>query len=139
MVSSPRKIRPRSCVAYGNYDDKSGDMHKPDMETVKKRLSNPIGSKVFRALDKLASEDSEDYTDSLEHSPLNRASNRHPASTKPHGQDKIDDDDNMPGEAKFRKLQEKWELDGWKRGVKESTSSVITFITYANTNEFRKI
>ncbi|XP_034173860.2 uncharacterized protein LOC117601331 isoform X2 [Osmia lignaria lignaria] len=110
MVSSPRKIRPRSCVAYGNYDDKSGDMHKPDMEIVKKRLSNPIGSKVFRALDKLASEDSEDYTDSLEHSPLNRASNRHPVSTKPHGQDKIDDDDNMPGEAKFRKLQEKWEL-----------------------------
>lgn len=110
MVSSPRKIRPRSCVAYGNYDDKSGDMHKPDMETVKKRLSNPIGSKVFRALDKLASEDSEDYTDSLEHSPLNRASNRHPAPTKPHGQDKIDDEETMPGEAKFRKLQEKWEL-----------------------------
>lgn len=111
MVSSPRKIRPRSCVTYGNYDDKPGDSHKPDMETVKKRLSNPIGSKVFRALDKLASEDSEDYTDSLEHSPLNRASNKHPVTTKPHSQEsKIDDENSMPGEAKFRKLQEKWEL-----------------------------
>ncbi|XP_060820756.1 uncharacterized protein LOC132909751 isoform X2 [Bombus pascuorum] len=111
MVSSPRKVRPRSCVAYTNYDDKPGGIHKSDMETVKKRLSNPIGSKIFRALDKLASEDSEDYTDSLEHSPLNRASNRQTISRKSHSpENKIDDEDNISGEEKFRKLQEKWEL-----------------------------
>ncbi|XP_006558771.1 uncharacterized protein LOC726949 isoform X7 [Apis mellifera] len=118
MVSSPRKIRPRSCVAYSNYDDKSG-IHKSDMETVKKRLSNPIGSKIFRTLDKLASEDSEDYTDSLEHSPLNRASNKQPMSRKSHSPDnKIDDEDNMSGEEKFRKLQEKWELMVGKEDTK---------------------
>ncbi|XP_043265541.1 uncharacterized protein LOC122405093 isoform X2 [Colletes gigas] len=120
MVSSPRKIRPRSCVAYSNYDDKSGNAHNPDMETVKKRLSNPIGSKVFRTLDKLASEDSEDYSDSLEHSPLNRASNKHhPVSIKSHSpENKIDDEENMSGEAKFRKLQEKWELMVGKEDTK---------------------
>ncbi|XP_043507827.1 uncharacterized protein LOC122527578 isoform X4 [Frieseomelitta varia] len=111
MVSSPRKVRPRSCVAYNNYDEKPGGTYKSDMETVKKRLSNPIGSKIFRALDKLASEDSEDYTDSLEHSPLNRASNKQPISRKSHNsENKMDDEDNMSGEEKFRKLQEKWEL-----------------------------
>ncbi|XP_076655206.1 uncharacterized protein LOC143360348 isoform X3 [Halictus rubicundus] len=118
VVSSPRKVRPRSCVVYNNYDEKSGQ-HKSDMETVKKRLSNPIGSKAFRALDKLTSEDSEDYTDSLEHSPLNRASNKHHhhhhhhhpvAHAKSHSpENKTDDEDNMIGEAKFRKIQEKWE------------------------------
>ncbi|XP_076175070.1 uncharacterized protein LOC143150573 isoform X1 [Ptiloglossa arizonensis] len=125
MVSSPRKVRPRSCVAYSNYEDKSGGTHKQDMETVKKRLSNPIGSKVFRALDKLASEDSEDYTDSLEHSPLNRASNKHhPVSVKSHSpENKTDDEDNMSGEAKFRKLQEKWELMVGKEDTKNQPTT----------------
>lgn len=119
MVSSPRKVRPRSCVAYGNYDDKPGGIHKSDMETVKKRLSNPIGSKVFRALDKLASEDSEDYTDSLEHSPLNRASSKQPMPRKSRSpENKVDDKDNMPGEEKFRRLQEKWELMVGKEDTK---------------------
>ncbi|XP_043581064.1 uncharacterized protein LOC122567046 isoform X8 [Bombus pyrosoma] len=119
IVSSPRKVRPRSCVAYTNYDDKPGGINKSDMETVKKRLSNPIGSKIFRALDKLASEDSEDYTDSLEHSPLNRASNRQPISRKSHSpENKIDDEDNISGEEKFRKLQEKWELMVGKEDAK---------------------
>ncbi|CAK9820832.1 AP-4 complex accessory subunit RUSC2 [Anthophora plagiata] len=119
MVSSPRKIRPRSCVAYTNYDDKPSGIHKSDMETVKKRLSHPIGSKVFRALDKLASEDSEDYTDSLEHSPLNRASNKQPIPRKSHSpENKTNDEDNMSGEEKFRKLQEKWELMVGKEDAK---------------------
>lgn len=119
MVSSPRKVRPRSCVAYSNYDEKSGGIHKSDVEIVKKRLSNPIGLKIFRALDKLTSEDSEDYTDSLEHSPLNRASNKQPIPKKSHSpENKIDDEDNMPGEEKFRKLQEKWELMVGKEDTK---------------------
>ncbi|KAG7213430.1 hypothetical protein KM043_002714 [Ampulex compressa] len=110
-VSSPRKIRPRSCVGYNNYDDKTGAAYKSDLESVKKRLSNPVGSKVFRALDKLTSEDSEDYTDSLEHSPLNRAASKQPMPTKlVTPEDKMDEEENITGEAKFRKLQEKWEL-----------------------------
>ncbi|XP_033336769.2 uncharacterized protein LOC117226503 isoform X2 [Megalopta genalis] len=126
VVSSPRKVRPKSCVAYNNYDDKSGQ-HKSDMETVKKRLSNPIGTKAFRALDKLTSEDSEDYTDSLEHSPLNRASSKHnhPVTrTKSRSpENNRDDEDNMIGEAKFRKIQEKWES---MVGKEEGKSQPVT-------------
>ncbi|XP_017885520.1 uncharacterized protein LOC108628252 isoform X3 [Ceratina calcarata] len=116
MVSSPtpspRKVRPRSCVAYGNYNDKSSGTYKSDMETVKKRLSNPIASKVFRTFDKLASEDSEDYTDSLEHSPLNRASSKQSAPRKSRSlENKAEEKDNvMLGVEKFKNLQEKWEM-----------------------------
>nr|XP_031845261.1 uncharacterized protein LOC116432457 isoform X2 [Nomia melanderi] len=122
-VSSPRKVRPRSCVAYSNYDDKSGQ-HKSDAETVKKRLSNPVGSKAIRALDKLASEDSEDYTDSLEHSPLNRASSKHhhPAARVKSRSPEKKTDENMPGEMKFRKLQEKWELMVGKEDTKNQAT-----------------
>ncbi|XP_014613806.1 PREDICTED: uncharacterized protein LOC106792140 isoform X3 [Polistes canadensis] len=111
-VSSPRKIRPRSCVVYNDYDDKSGITHKTDHESVvKKRFNNAIGTKVLHGLEKLASEDSEDYTDSLEHSPLNRGAAKQTIPIKVLTPDsKIDDEDTITGEAKFRKLQEKWEL-----------------------------
>ncbi|XP_018055510.1 PREDICTED: uncharacterized protein LOC108691977 isoform X3 [Atta colombica] len=70
IVSSPKKTRPRSCIAY-NMDDKCSTTHKGDLQNAKKRFS-AINPKAFYALDKLTSEDSEDYTDSLEHSPLNK-------------------------------------------------------------------
>ncbi|XP_015176459.1 PREDICTED: uncharacterized protein LOC107066398 isoform X1 [Polistes dominula] len=111
-VSSPRKIRPRSCVVYNDYDDKSGITHKIDHESVvKKRFNNAIGTtKVLHGLEKLASEDSEDYTDSLEHSPLNRGAAKQTIPIKVLTQDsKMEDEDTITGEAKFRKLQEKWE------------------------------
>lgn len=108
MISSPKKIRPRSCIAY-NVDDKCGVMYKGDSQNLKKRFSSALSSKAFYALDKLASEDSEDYTDSLEHSPLNRAVSKqlHPKLQSP--DTKLNDDDGITGETKFRKLQEKWE------------------------------
>ncbi|KAI4495441.1 hypothetical protein M0802_008655 [Mischocyttarus mexicanus] len=114
IVSSPRKIRPRSCVFYNDCDDKSGITHKTDHESavVKKRFNNTIATKVLHGLEKLAS-DSEDYTDSLEHSPLNRggATAKQTIPIKLLSPDsKIDDEDTITGEAKFRKLQEKWEL-----------------------------
>ncbi|XP_070523423.1 uncharacterized protein [Cardiocondyla obscurior] len=86
MVPSPKKTRPRSCIAY-NMDDKCNILHKGDFQNAKKRFS-AINPKTFYALDKLTSEDSEDYTDSLEHSPSNK------------------------------KLQEKWELMICKEGNK---------------------
>ncbi|XP_011144571.1 uncharacterized protein LOC105186218 isoform X3 [Harpegnathos saltator] len=108
MVPSPKKIRPRSCIAY---DDKCGVMHKGDPQNMKKRFSGALSSKTFYALDKLTSEDSEDYTDSLEHSPLNRATSRQPQHPKLQTPEtKASDEDGVTGETKFRKLQEKWEL-----------------------------
>lgn len=118
MVPSPKKIRPRSCIAY-NVDDKCGVMHRGDPQNLKKRFSSALSSKAFYALDKLASEDSEDYTDSLEHSPLNRAVSKQPQHSKLQSPDtKASDDDGITGETKFRKLQEKWELMIGKEGGK---------------------
>jgi len=108
-MPSPKKARPRSCVAY-NADDKCGIAHKNDLQNAKKRFST-INSKAFYALDKLLSEDSEDYTDSLEHSPLNKKANKQIQHLKLQNPDtKSNDDDGLSGETKFRKLQEKWEL-----------------------------
>lgn len=123
IVSSPKKARPRSCIAY-NADDKCGIIHKGDLQNAKKRFS-VISSKAFYALDKLASEDSEDYTDSLEHSPLNRKTSKQSQHSKHSISDsKLNDDDGIPGETRFRKLQEKWELMIGKEGGK--TQSTIT-------------
>lgn len=116
MVSSPKKIRPRSCIAY-NVDDKYGIMHKGDPQNIKKRFSSALSSRTVYALDKLTSEDSEDYTDSLEHSPLNRAVSKQQQS-KMQSPDSKTSDDGVPGETKFKKLQEKWELMIGKEGGK---------------------
>ncbi|XP_015601751.1 uncharacterized protein LOC107270863 isoform X3 [Cephus cinctus] len=120
-TQSPKKPRPRSCVAY-NYVEKQLNTHKADLENVtRKRWSQlPPGSKLFQAIDKLASEDSEDYTDSLEHSPLNRGRQSVPSRTlSPDMKHDNEDEDAIPGELKFRKLQEKWELMGGKDETKE--------------------
>ncbi|XP_018406988.1 PREDICTED: uncharacterized protein LOC108783041 isoform X2 [Cyphomyrmex costatus] len=109
MVSSPKKIRPRSCIAY-NMDDKCNILHKGDLQNAKKRFS-AINPKAFYALDKLTSEDSEDYTDSLEHSPLNKKASKQ-SQSKLLNPDKSSDDNGLSVETKFKKLQEKWELMG---------------------------
>lgn len=115
MISSPKKIRPRSCGAY-NVDDKCGIMYKGDPHNLKKRFSSALSTRAFYGLDKLTSEESEDYTDSLEHSPLNRAASRQPQHPKLQSPDsKANDEDGIP-ETKFRKLQEKWELIGKEGG-----------------------
>ncbi|XP_015117869.1 uncharacterized protein LOC107041695 isoform X3 [Diachasma alloeum] len=122
---SPKKMRPRSC---GSYDD-NGKIDPESM--VKKRWSNLIKTT------KLPLDDSEDYTDSLEHSPLLNRGNRsrHVRTTptpdlKAHNNDNHDDDEannSIPGELKFRKLQEKWELMVGKEEVKESPLPTRSF------------
>ncbi|XP_063975757.1 uncharacterized protein LOC135161786 isoform X2 [Diachasmimorpha longicaudata] len=116
---SPNKVRPRSC---GSCED-NGKIDSENM--MKKRWSNIIKTS------KIPLDDSEDYTDSLEHSPmLNRGNrSRQQIRTTPTPDIKIrDNDDNgdndetgkaIPGELKFRKLQEKWELMVGKEEVKE--------------------
>ncbi|XP_066600357.1 uncharacterized protein [Prorops nasuta] len=110
-TSSPKKIRPRSSISYNNYDDQINS-YKCDVESaVKRRLSTPLGIiNGFHTLERIAFDDSEDYTDSLEHSPLNRA-NKPPinAPGKTNTKSKTDEDDTVCGEIKFRRLQEKWE------------------------------
>lgn len=116
IVPSPKKTRPRSCIAY-NGDDKCSIAHKSDLQNAKKRFST-INPKAFYALDKLTSEDSEDYTDSLEHSPLSKKASKQPQSKLFNPDAKPMDDDGLPTETKFRKLQEKWELMIGKEGSK---------------------
>ncbi|KAK0174540.1 hypothetical protein PV327_010300 [Microctonus hyperodae] len=135
-VASPKKIRPRSC---GNYEEENGGFKLMDGELNggKKRWSNVgIGGKFYLGLDKLMGDDSEEYTDSLEHSPMNRAmlrkNNFIGKNSTPivKGQINDDDDDNndgqnyIPGELKFRKLQEKWELMVSKDEVKKEQMSL---------------
>lgn len=116
MVPSPKKTRPRSCIAY-NMDDKCNIVHKGDLQNAKKRFS-AINPKAFYALDKLTSEDSEDYTDSLEHSPLNKKPSKQPQSKLFSPDTKPSVDDGLSTETKFKKLQEKWELMIGKEGSK---------------------
>ncbi|KAK0077326.1 hypothetical protein PV325_004085 [Microctonus aethiopoides] len=135
-VASPKKIRPRSC---GNYDEQNGG--GDEINGGKKRWSNiGIGGKLYSGLDKFIGDDSEEYTDSLEHSPLNRAGVRKnnfigKTSTPIIGaKGQINNDDNdvddghnyIPGELKFRKLQEKWELMVNKVEVREQTPMGIS-------------
>ncbi|XP_011703093.1 PREDICTED: uncharacterized protein LOC105459091 isoform X4 [Wasmannia auropunctata] len=115
MVPSPKKTRPKSCIAY--MDDKCSIVHKGDLQNAKKRFS-AINPKAFYALDKLTSEDSEDYTDSLEHSPLNKKASKQPQSKLYSPDTKPNDDDGLSAETKFKKLQEKWELMIGKEGKK---------------------
>ncbi|KAL6425881.1 hypothetical protein ACFW04_008895 [Cataglyphis niger] len=108
MVFSPKKTRPKSRIAY-NIDDKYA-VHKDEFQNSKKHFS-ALNSKMFYTLDKFTSEDSEDYTDSLEHSSLNRKANKQLQQSKLVNPDsKPNDDDGLSGETKFRKLQEKWEF-----------------------------
>lgn len=125
-------MRPRSCVGYGRLGDAQGILNEVDLNNaVKKRWSNlPVGSKLFQAFDKLASEDSEDYTDSLEHSPMKRAAaaaaaaqQNVPITLKPSTSPsrRLDNEEVVPGGIKFKKLQEKWELMIGKEENKEQT------------------
>ncbi|XP_044597233.1 uncharacterized protein LOC123273801 isoform X2 [Cotesia glomerata] len=121
VIPSPKKARPRSC-GFENV--------KNDNTDIKKRWSNlAIGSKMFPVLDKLTCDDSEDYTDSLEHSPLNRNRKNLPRSSfdvRTAGEaDEDDDDEDNAGGLKFRRLQEKWELMGGNDREATSPSSPL--------------
>lgn len=124
-ATSPTKARPRSCVGYSHIADNQGILREADLNNaVKKRWSNlPAGSKILQAFDKLALEDSEDYTDSLEHSPMKRAAMQQNllAKAKPSTSPvcKAESAETVPGGVKFKKLQEKWELMIGKEESKE--------------------
>ncbi|XP_029157302.1 uncharacterized protein LOC114929789 isoform X2 [Nylanderia fulva] len=111
VAFSPKKTRPKSRIAY-SIDEKYVVHNKDDV--LKKQFS-AISSKPFCTLDKFTFEDSEDYTDSLEHSSLNRKSNKQSKLLNPAS--KLNDD-GLSGETKFRKLQEKWEFMSGKEGNK---------------------
>lgn len=116
MAFSPKKTRPKSRIAY-NIDDKYV-AHKDDFQNPKKHFS-ALSPKTFYTLDKFTSEDSEDYTDSLEHSSLNRKANKQLQQPKLLNPDfKPSDDDVLSNETKFKKLQEKWEFMIGKEGNK---------------------
>lgn len=111
---SPKKLRSKSYNTY-NMDDKYV-VHKDDFQNPKKHFNAP-SSKTFYTLDKFTCEDSEDYTDSLEHSSVNRKTNKQPQQSKLlNPSSKSSDDDGPSGETKFRKLQEKWEFMIGKEG-----------------------
>ena len=113
-VSSPKKIRPRSCGIY--YAEEKRPTNAADTDGgAKKRWSHLPGAKIYPGLEKLTADDSEDYTDSLEHTTINRAGERpqntpNRTSSPDVGREHREDDDSIPGELKFRKLREKWEL-----------------------------
>lgn len=127
-IPSPKKIRPRSCGAYYT-DDKRAPKVDADSASKKRWSHLPGGAKMYPGLDKLASEDSEDYTDSLEHSPLNRASARHNTPVRmssPDVRQQPDEEDLVLGESKFRKLQEKWELMVGKDDPRDQAAAAVT-------------
>ncbi|XP_034950723.1 uncharacterized protein [Chelonus insularis] len=123
-IPSPRRTRPRSC---GSFEDKNTSTKIENNDNIlKKRWSNlAMGSKAFPVLDKLVSEDSEEYTDSLEHSPLNRARKNITRISSPdvrnNNNDTDNNDDTISADIKFRRLQEKWELMTGKEEPKETT------------------
>lgn len=116
VAFSPKKTRPKSRIAY-SIDDKYVVHNKDDVQNPKKQFS-AISSKPFCTLDKFTFEDSEDYTDSLEHSSLNRKANKQPYQSKLLNPASKPSDDGFSGENKFRKLQEKWEFMSGKEGNK---------------------
>lgn len=104
--SSPRKIRARnSYIPSTTHDLQEAD------SVVKKRWSTnlPLSVKMFGAFEKRGLDDSEDYTDSLEHTP----------SVRPN--------EPVHGDIKFRKLQQKWESIGNGRDeAKEQNLSPVS-------------
>ncbi|XP_058804702.1 uncharacterized protein LOC131671916 isoform X2 [Phymastichus coffea] len=116
-MEAKKLARPRSCVLYDREE-------KRNEEEAKRRWSHipPSAKYVFDRLD-----DSDDYTDSLEHSPLNRAS---PKRTATKQQSKLadnkdsrrDEDNQTTGDSKFRKLQEKWEHLGRDENAQSATT-----------------
>jgi len=77
-------------------------------------------------LDKLTSEDSEDYTDSLEQSPLNKKASKQSQSKLFNPDTKPSDDNGFSAETKFKKLQEKWELMIGKEGNNKGQPAATT-------------
>uniref|UniRef100_A0ABD2XDI0 Iporin n=1 Tax=Trichogramma kaykai TaxID=54128 RepID=A0ABD2XDI0_9HYME len=102
-----RSVRPRSCVMYD-------EDNKKDEGEAKKRWSHNPMSAMFHVQDRL--DDSDDYTDSLEHTPMKKASLNNKMTSKVALRKEeaaaAMKSAEAKGETHFRKLQEKWECLG---------------------------
>ncbi|KAJ3641779.1 hypothetical protein Zmor_028257 [Zophobas morio] len=110
------KERPRSCV-------ESGMLSKPNFKlgdvttAAKKRWSGiSVNSKLYLVYDRLAKEDDEEYTDSLENGPPKEDhsnSNENVPSLQEDGPESLDSnlsDEKPLNGRRFKKLQQKWEM-----------------------------
>ncbi|XP_044263071.1 uncharacterized protein LOC123010326 isoform X2 [Tribolium madens] len=112
--SNRKKERPRSCV-------ESGSLPKPNFKlgdvttAAKKRWSGiSSNSKLYLVYDRLAREDEEEYTDSLENQtkPEENSDENIPSlhSEPPESLDSNISDDKPINGRRFKKLQQKWEM-----------------------------
>ncbi|XP_008191639.2 uncharacterized protein LOC661485 isoform X4 [Tribolium castaneum] len=104
LSSSKKKERPRSCV-------ESGSLPKPNFKlgdvttAAKKRWSGiSSNSKLYLVYDRLAREDEEEYTDSLENQ------TKPDDGEPPESLDSNISDDKPINGRRFKKLQQKWEM-----------------------------
>ena len=103
LETNGKKARPRSCILF---DSSNNDKIIEESETNKRWSHIPLNGN-FHIFDRL--NDSEDYTDSLEHSPMiSKASPKRSVSGKHQKSKKEDEILNTD----FRKLKEKWEHFG---------------------------
>lgn len=127
--------RPRSCVDPGVFSKPNFRLGEDVTSIAKKRWSGiSLSSKLYQVYDRLACEDDEEYTDSLENplpnathtSPMDEksknATNDSRATLQEDGPESLDSnisDDKPLNARRFKKLQRKWEtLSG-----KESSAS----------------
>lgn len=112
LNSSKKKERPRSCVESNllKPNFKLGDV----TTAAKKRWSGiSANSKLYLVYDRLAKEEEEEYTDSLENQTKPENSDENIPNLQEDGPESLDsnisDDKPMNGR-RFKKLQQKWEM-----------------------------
>lgn len=123
---SSNKNRPRSCVDPGVFSKPNFRLGEDVTNIAKKRWSGiSLSSKLYQVYDRLACEDDEEYTDSLEN-PLPSATNDDKVKNLVHQEEgpesldsNISDDKPLNGK-RFKKLQRKWEM---LSGRESSTSA----------------
>lgn len=127
--SSPKKtrsgeLRPKSCVDIGLFSKPNFRLNEDVTRLAKKRWSGiSLSSKLYQAYDKLAHEDDEEYTDSLEATTQNinktnsddekKSSNENVTLLPEDGPESLDSnlaDDKPINGKRFKKLQRKWEM-----------------------------
>lgn len=116
--------RPKSCLEPGVFSKQNYKLNEDVTSIAKKRWSGiSLSSKLYQAYDRLAREDEEEYTDSLENtvqmghksSSIDEEETNNENISLPHedGPESIDSNisDSKPLNGKrFKKLQRKWEM-----------------------------
>lgn len=145
--SSGEKERPRSCIESG------GVLNKPNFKlgdvtsVAKKRWSGiSLNSKLYLVYDRLAKEDDEEYTDSLENTKHNTNSNKDATlddnSKSDENMPSLQEDDGPPESLdsnlsdekplngrRFKKLQQKWEMLSGRESSQSPPLSPTTLTT----------